>query len=147
MSTLEDLRHAHHPNCFVSRTDSGPGLGVHFAADADGAVQAELAPPAWWEGFTGVVHGGIIASLLDGAMVNALFARGTVAMTAELTIRYWRPWPVAQPATATGRVVRCEPPLYYAEASIASGGRVVASAKGKFMRAAAATLPAAVAGP
>lgn len=35
-----------------------------------------------------MLHGGIIAALLDGAMTNCIFARGFVAVTAELNVRY-----------------------------------------------------------
>jgi len=132
--TLVRLRHAHHPNCFVSRAAAELGLDVRFAACGDETVEAAISAPASWEGFPGLVHGGIIAALLDSAMVNALFARGTVALTAELNVRYWQPLPVGQPAVVYGQVVRCEPPLYLGEARIVSANKLIASCKGKFMR-------------
>jgi uncharacterized protein (TIGR00369 family) len=132
--TLEALRLRHHPNCFVGRPGPQCGLGVHFLAGKDETVEARVSAPAAWEGFPGLVHGGIIASLLDGAMVNALFARGTVAVTAELTVRYWEPLPLGQPATVVGQVVRCEPPLYLGEARIVVADHLYATARGKFMR-------------
>ena len=92
-AALDALRDTHHPRCFVHRPPDDFGLGVTFAATADAAVEAAVACPASWEGYPGLVHGGIIAALLDGAMTNALFARGTVALTAEVALRYRRPCP------------------------------------------------------
>ena len=132
--TLERLRRLHHPRCFVARAEEDFGLGVHFAGRPDSGVEAGVACPASWEGHPGLVHGGIIAALLDGAMTNALFARGTVAVTAELKIRYRHPLPLHRPATVVGLVTRCDPPLYVAEARIESEDTVYATGAAKFMR-------------
>ena len=131
---LARVRQRHHPRCFVSRPAESSGLGVHFVAQPDGSVAATIAGPSSWEGYPGLVHGGIIASLLDGALTNALFARGTVAVTAELSIRYRAPFPLGRTATVTGRVTRCAPRLFVGEACIASEDRIYASCTGKFMR-------------
>ena len=134
MSSLERLRALHHPRCFVARDLEDFGLGVHFVVRPDSGVEATVSCPAAWEGYPGLVHGGIIASLLDGAMTNALFARGTVAVTAEVTIRYRRPLRVGQTATVAGLVTQREPPLYIAEARVTSGEGVHATCTAKFMR-------------
>ena len=131
---LEALRSLHHPRCFVGRAPGDFGLGVRFEAVSDASVEATVACPPAWEGYPGLVHGGIIASLLDGAMTNALFARGTVAVTAEVTLRYRHPLPLGRTATVVGCVTQCEPPLYLAEARIISGEVVHATCTGKFMR-------------
>ncbi len=132
--TLDRLRSLHHPRCFVAREEEGFGLGVRFSVRPDSGVEAVVSCPASWEGYPGMVHGGIIASLLDGAMTNALFARGTVAVTAEVTIRYRNPLPLGGTATVEGRVTQREPPLYLVEARITSGDVVHATCTGKFMR-------------
>jgi acyl-coenzyme A thioesterase PaaI-like protein len=41
-----------------------------------------------WEGFTGVLHGGVIGTLLDEAMAKAVVAREWRGMTVELRVRY-----------------------------------------------------------
>jgi uncharacterized protein (TIGR00369 family) len=133
---LEQLRSRHHPRCFVGREPGDFGLGVRYVVRPDGCVEAIIDCPSSWEGYPGVVHGGIIASLLDGAMTNALFARGTVAVTAELKIRYRKPLPLGRSATVVAQVTLCEPPLYTVEARIASGAEIHANATGKFMRVA-----------
>lgn len=131
--TLVRLRRKHHPRCFVSRPEEAFGLGVRYHARPDGCVEATVTCPQAWEGYTNLVHGGIVASLLDGAMTNALFARGTVALTAELKIRYWKPLRLGATAIVTGQVTRSEPPLYLAEARLTSEDGVYATCAGKFM--------------
>ncbi|MCG6956588.1 MAG: PaaI family thioesterase [Gemmatimonadetes bacterium] len=133
-ATLERLRNLHHPRCFVGRDESDFGLGVRFDMRPDGGVEATVGCPPSWEGYPGMVHGGVIASLLDGAMTNALFARGTVAVTAEVKVRYWHPLPLGRSATVVGLVTQCEPPLYLVEARITCGDTVHATCTGKFMR-------------
>ena len=131
---LERLRRLHHPRCFVGRPEDHFGLGVRFVVGADSGVEATVSCPAAWEGYPGLVHGGIIASLLDGAMTNALFAAGIVAVTAEVKIRYWSPLPLGRSATVVAHVTRREPPLYVVEARVSSGDTVHATCSGKFMR-------------
>lgn len=134
MTPLEAFRTVHHPRCYVARAREELGLGVRFASRPDSAVEATISCLGAWEGYPGLVHGGIIASLLDGAMTNALFARGIAAVTAEVKIRYWHPLRLGQTASVTGEVTQCEPPLYLTEARITSGGVVHATCTAKFMR-------------
>jgi uncharacterized protein (TIGR00369 family) len=56
----------------------------------------------------GVVHGGVIASLMDSAAAFAiitLLEKGQTTTTVDLTIHYLRPW-LSGRATAQARVVR-----------------------------------------
>ena len=131
---LARFRDLHHPRCFVARDERDFGLGVCFTVRPDAGVETTVRCPASWEGYPGLAHGGIIASLLDGAMTNALFARGTAAVTAEVKIRFWHPLPLDRSATVVGLVTQCEPPLYVVEARITSGEVVHATCTGKFMR-------------
>ncbi len=41
------------------------------------------------EGYTGLLHGGVIAALLDGARIHCLFARGIRGLTLDLKVRYY----------------------------------------------------------
>ncbi|HEX8922400.1 MAG TPA: PaaI family thioesterase [Pyrinomonadaceae bacterium] len=56
----------------------------------------------------GVVHGGVIASLVDSAAAFAIITileKGQTSTTVDLTIHYLRPWLTGR-ATAQARVVR-----------------------------------------
>jgi acyl-coenzyme A thioesterase PaaI-like protein len=85
------------------------------------------------QGFPGALHGGAAATLLDGAMTNCLFARGIAAWTGDLRVRYRSPIALGQDAVVRAWVERAFPPLFVARAEIRQGGRVKATATGKFV--------------
>lgn len=73
--------------CVVCGTRNPGGLQLRFQSSVDGA-NARWIPTAGWESFEGIVHGGIISTVLDEAMSHAIIARGWEALTAELTVRF-----------------------------------------------------------
>ena len=94
---------------------------------------ADIACPKLWEGYPGMVHGGIIASLLDGAMTHCLFAMDISAVTADLHVRYRHALQLGQPAIVEAKVTRHIPPVYVLEAKITQEQVVCSTATGKFM--------------
>jgi acyl-coenzyme A thioesterase PaaI-like protein len=54
----------------------------------DGIISAEWRPTEKWEGFEGIVHGGIISTVLDEAMSKAVAAMNYEALTGELRVRF-----------------------------------------------------------
>jgi len=85
------------------------------------------------EGFRDILHGGVISSLLDGAMTNCLFAHGIAAVTAELVVRFRHPIATGSPLTVVGRTSGSSPPLYVLDAEIIQDDTLMAVGKGKFM--------------
>ncbi len=85
-------------NCIICGENNGQGLNWKFCREADGVVYAEGTVPKGFQGFDGIVHGGIIAAILDDAMWWALYYQGDIAaMTAEMTVRYRSPVRVDDP--------------------------------------------------
>jgi uncharacterized protein (TIGR00369 family) len=109
------------------------GLQLDFAAADGGGVQARFACTPAHEGFAGMLHGGVVASLLDGAMTNCLFARGIVAVTADLKVRFRHPVAVGTTATVRAWTERSSPPRYALRADVVQDGRVRATAEGRFL--------------
>ncbi|MBI3988157.1 MAG: PaaI family thioesterase [candidate division NC10 bacterium] len=62
----------------------------------DGAIQTELVPLKRFQGFKDIVHGGIIATVLDEIMVNVAYLQGTLAVTSKLEIRLRKPAKVGE---------------------------------------------------
>src|SRR5664280_728378 len=77
-----------HPFCFVCSGSNPMGLALRYEPQPDGCVSARFMGHSALEGYSGLLHGGLIATLLDGAMTNCLFARGIRGLTAELKVRY-----------------------------------------------------------
>ena len=103
---LKTVRTQAHPYCVVCSQSNPLGLGLEFTVHDDGSVSASLHGHFALEGFQGCLHGGMIASLLDGAMTNCLFAQGLVAMTAELKVRYRKPVLIGQEMTIRAWITR-----------------------------------------
>ncbi len=53
-------------------------------------MTATWTPTSTWEGFRGIVHGGVVSSVLDEAMSKAVAGMGLQALTAELRVRFRR---------------------------------------------------------
>ncbi len=130
---LRRTRERAHSHCVICGHANSLGLRLDFSASDDGYVEARFDCGRPFEGYSGIVHGGVIASLLDGAMTNCMFARGIPALTAELTVRYRHPLVVGTSAVVRAWVERSMPPLHVLKAEIVQGGQVKATASGKFM--------------
>jgi len=56
-----------------------------------GHLQTILRTEEWMQGYVGIVHGGIISTVLDESMVKLLYLEGLKAVTAELNIKLLEP--------------------------------------------------------
>jgi len=121
-----------HPNCIVCSPASAKGLHLKFEATSDNGVKALFECDKTYEGYTGILHGGVISLILDGAMGNCMFRRGQTAVTVEMTTRFKYPVEINKTAMVTARITRSAHPLYLLEAEIKQEGQVKATAKGKF---------------
>jgi uncharacterized protein (TIGR00369 family) len=119
---LDAERRRNHPRCMVCGDANGHGLRLDFTVAADGSVSAVFQCEESLEGYAGIVHGGMVSSLLDGAMTNCLFARGIVAVTAELTVRFQRSLRVDEPARVQAWITRSNPHLHFLAAEITQSG-------------------------
>jgi len=77
---------------------------MDFYNTAPGEVWAELALPGHFEGYPGVVHGGIIAAILDETGGRAhMDDPNHFMVTAQLNVRYRAPVPTETPLVAYGK--------------------------------------------
>lgn len=125
-----NIRNLVHPKCVVC--GFGNGLHLKFDATDDESVTATFQCDKVFEGYPGILHGGVISSILDGAMGNCMFAHGQATVTVEMTTRFRHPVVTGQVATVSARITRASHPLYLLEAEIVQGGKVKATAKGKY---------------
>ncbi|SDM24839.1 PaaI family thioesterase [Halarsenatibacter silvermanii] len=79
--------------CIVCGEDNPLSLQLDFEHEDDekSRVMTEFTPGEELSGFRGVVHGGIISTLLDEAMAKSIYLQGWQAVTAEMTVRYVEP--------------------------------------------------------
>lgn len=112
------------------------GLKVQFERLEPG-VRAIVRPARHFQGFDGVLQGGVVGGLMDDAMWYAIYGTaGAVTMTVELTVRYKAPVPVEVELTVSARVVEQRRSLFTCAAAIHDpDGKLLAEGTGKFMTA------------
>lgn len=130
---LDHLRHLNHGHCIVCGAASPLGLGISFKQNPDGSVEGEFAGGGAFQGYDGMLHGGVIATLLDGAMTNCLFAHGRVAVTAELTVRYRRAVAADQAVTVRAWLEQASSRLLRLRAELTQNQQIKVTATAKFM--------------
>lgn len=131
---LSPLDHAAQNRCFGCGQANPTGLQLEFLRAEDGSVVSLPTIPDRFEGPQGLLHGGILATLLDEAMSKAVRARGLTAMTRQIEIDYLRPVPSGAPIRLEGRLVRSEGRKHWTEARILDARHVaLATGKGLFV--------------
>lgn len=98
------MENKEYQKCFVCGKENPIGLKVDFSLDDSGNATAKLMIASDYEGYPGVVHGGIISTLLDEAMAKAVFALGKIAFTANMSLKYRRQLSSNTPVTLEGRI-------------------------------------------
>ena len=130
--TIANIRNRVHPKCIVCSSENAKGLHLHFDIADNGDVNAVFQCNEAFEGYFGILHGGVISSILDGAMCNCMFARGQAAVTVEMITRFRHPVVTGKEATVSARIIRTSHLLYLLEAEIIQDGKIKVTAKGKF---------------
>lgn len=96
--------------CFVCGRENPAGLHLHFYEDvAAGQLIAPVTIADHHQGYPGVAHGGILATILDevsGRALNIGREEEEFWVTAKLELRYRKPTPTGVPLTAVGWVVK-----------------------------------------
>ncbi|MEI8635053.1 PaaI family thioesterase [Vibrio sp. PP-XX7] len=77
--------------CAVRLRKNPSSLGLIFHAESDHMVFSQFKVCAQHQGYNGLLHGGIAASLADAAMTHCLFYQGVKGLTAELNMRFHHP--------------------------------------------------------
>jgi uncharacterized protein (TIGR00369 family) len=130
---MKELPHTH--SCFVCGDSNAIGLNLRFETDGH-VVRTRFTPRPEHIGFKQVVHGGIIATLLDEIMVWACLAQTRrFAYCAELTLRYLNPLRPGEETVATGELaVNRRDKIFEARADLKDAtGKILATAAGKYL--------------
>ena len=100
--------------CFACGRRNPAGLGLRFAFDGHEA-SAAVSFGERFQGYRDIVHGGLVSTALDEAMVMVLNRTGELALTAELSVRFLAPVRVGESlrvaatlVSRRGRVSRLE---------------------------------------
>jgi uncharacterized protein (TIGR00369 family) len=129
---LLELPHTH--GCLVCGRDNPHGLHLSSLVDPQsGSVQATFTPGPHHIGFENIIHGGILATLLDELMVwSAIWASGKACVAAEMSLRFVQKAGVGQPLDAVATISRQRSRLIETVGTIHHQGNLICTATGKY---------------
>jgi acyl-coenzyme A thioesterase PaaI-like protein len=115
--------------CFVCGRSNPVGLYMQFFDDGELEVVSDYTVPAHYQGYPGIVHGGVVAAMLDEvvARVSMIGDHHHFMMSVKLGILYRHPIPVETPLRVVGRILRLRGRLGKAEGKIILPGGTVAA--------------------
>jgi len=120
--------------CFVCGKKNPIGLKLDFSFDGK-TITTEFVPQKEHQGYFNIVHGGIISTLLDEAMVKLAIEMGMPAVTARMDIRLRKALDVGKKITVQAEILRDTKKILdvYAKA-VTEDNVIVADATGKLMK-------------
>lgn len=123
-----------HTHCLLCGNRNPRSLRLRFRSGEDGVVRAVFRADPQLQGYDGIIHGGIIAALLDAAMTHCLFQHEVQGITGDLHVRYVRSVPCDAEMNIRAWLVSCRRSLYRLKAEIESQNKIAAWAEATFMR-------------
>jgi acyl-coenzyme A thioesterase PaaI-like protein len=117
--------------CFGCGRNNPIGLKLVFTREGEG-VRAEFTPDTVYQGWSGVVHGGIVACMLDEAMSHAAYHVGAPCLTASMAVRLRKPCPINELLIITGTITKNRRMIIETKATIClKDGTVIAESTAK----------------
>lgn len=122
-------------SCFACGTDNPRGLRLQFLLQEELGMVAEWTPDSDLEGYQGIVHGGIVSTVLDEAMAKIVAAKEGKALTAEMRVRFRNQVASGEMVHIRGWIESKNKRMINAEAKLtAKDGTELAHAWGVFLR-------------
>jgi uncharacterized protein (TIGR00369 family) len=119
--------------CFVCGQDNAIGLNLTFLSDGE-AAHTVWRPDRRHEGYKGIVHGGLMAAVLDEVMIKAVLARDIRCVTASMEVRYKAPAEVGDELVFEGKVSEVKGRIILTTGTARnSKGVLLAEATGKYV--------------
>jgi acyl-coenzyme A thioesterase PaaI-like protein len=92
--------------CYVCGTENDAGLRLPFRKDESGGSRADFVARPEHAGWPGIIHGGLLFTLMDEAVAWACTYAGSRCVTAKAEARFRVAAQVGTPLVITGRVTR-----------------------------------------
>jgi acyl-coenzyme A thioesterase PaaI-like protein len=130
----EDERRRAARGCFGCGDLNPKGLKLSFQIE-DGVAVAEFDPEPSHQGYPGLMHGGVVAAVLDEAMGWAIYSQGIWAMTARMQLRFRQSVPLARRLRVSAHITKQRLGLVEARAELRdTSGTLLAEGEGAFLR-------------
>jgi acyl-coenzyme A thioesterase PaaI-like protein len=122
--------------CFVCGRDNPKGLQIKVKYQPEEmAAETELSLPREYQGWANVIHGGILATLLDEMMAHAVWHFAGPGLTISMETRFHHPLKPDEPIRVRGVLTTPNGSRRIAEAEVvrAADGKKIASGKSRFL--------------
>jgi uncharacterized protein (TIGR00369 family) len=122
--------------CFVCGENNPNGLKLRFEIDQEKKILKTIfVSSATFQGWDGIVHGGIVSTLLDEAMAKLVYELGYRAVTASLEIKFKKPTPILKPLLVYGEIAEVNRRVIRAKARVTQeDGTVLATGTSTFLQ-------------
>ncbi len=90
--------------CYACGPENPQGLKIKFEHPGKGVLRAAVVFSKHHQGFKNIVHGGMMALVLDEMMVNLAWREGIPAITGELRVRLVKAAKIGQKVHLEGRL-------------------------------------------
>ena len=91
--------------CFVCGRENPIGFHAEFYIEGD-TVCLDLVPQEQHQGYPGMMHGGLVSTLLDETVGRSAFLKNMWVVTAKMELRYRKPVPIGRPLRVVGWTTR-----------------------------------------
>ncbi len=124
--------------CFACGHENKSGLKLLFSYSRDGEkVSTTFTPDARFQGWEGVVHGGIIVTLLDEVMAKAALHKGFTVITGEISTKFKAPARIREQLRCEAEIESVSKKIIYTKATAYNNeNTVIAQASSKMFIAA-----------
>jgi len=121
--------------CYACGKKNEKGLRLEFTFfEQARKIETTFFPSAFHQGWKGIVHGGIIVTIMDEAMAKLVHLLGYHALTASLDVRFKDMAKTRESLTVRAEVTKLTKRLIFTKAVTHRGnGEVIAEARGKLM--------------
>jgi uncharacterized protein (TIGR00369 family) len=132
----KEMKFESYGNCFVCGENNLGGLRLSFEIDKEHqTLKTTFVAKPTFQGWDGLVHGGIISTLLDEAMAKLSYELGYNTVTVSLEIRFKKPAPILEPLLVYGEISEVNKRLVKAKARVTKeDGTILAEGKSTLMR-------------
>ena len=127
----------HYSTCFVCGLNNERGLKLQFHYDyPTKEISTKFVLRKWLEGYRGLIHGGIVASILDDGMGWAVYPEtGDYYLTLELDVKYKKPVRPNTEYIFKGRITNLRLGYFFTKGEILDReGDICVTAIGKYKR-------------
>jgi acyl-coenzyme A thioesterase PaaI-like protein len=129
---LSKISAIYHSRCVFKHNPPVENLRFYFSDD--GILCGKFIPSHVHQGYNSMVHGGIIAAVIDASMAQCLMGHGIIAYTAELSVRYKKPVFIHESVELRTKIVEdFKGKMFRLESCIVQNDLIKAKANAKFI--------------